>query len=82
MPIYSYLCKKCGQKFDLLVGVGKGREEKKCKKCGSKNIQKTFASFNVGSGSDSDPCSTGACELNSSGSCVDPRNSCPGKTGH
>jgi len=68
MPIYSYICKDCGAKFDLLVGVTSKDEEKICKKCGSKNIEKTFATFGVNvspgksSSSSSGPsCPTGTC---------------------
>ena len=51
MPIYSYVCKDCGEKFDLFIRIG-GKDEKLiCKKCGSKNIQKTFSSFSLGSSS-------------------------------
>ena len=68
MPVYSYVCQGCGNKFDLLVGVISKTEEKTCKKCGSKNIKKAVTSFgvNVPSGksdlSSSGPsCSTGTC---------------------
>lgn len=66
MPIYSYICKGCGAKFDLLIGVTSKDEEKICKKCGSKSIEKTFATFGVSSGksssSSSGPsCPTGTC---------------------
>lgn len=65
MPIYSYACKDCGEKFDLLIGVGAGKDELKCVKCGSKNIQKMFASFSIGSGkgSSGSSCPTGTCPL-------------------
>ncbi|MBN2073853.1 MAG: hypothetical protein JW770_07920 [Actinobacteria bacterium] len=67
MPIFSYICRDCNEKFDLFVGVGKNSEECVCKKCGSKNIEKTFSSFGIGSFSgkatgDSDSsCPTGTC---------------------
>ncbi len=66
MPIYSYICKDCGEKFDLLVGITSEKVELKCKKCGSKNIEKTLGSFSVGNPSDkassSGPsCPTGTC---------------------
>ncbi len=68
MPVYSYICKDCGNKFDLLVGVVSKDEEEICKKCGSKNIKKLLTCFgvNVSSGksdlSSSGPsCSTGTC---------------------
>ena len=66
MPIYTYVCKDCGQSFELLVGMTDNKEELKCEKCNSKNIQRTFASFNAGSGgsSSSTPtCPTGTCGL-------------------
>ena len=66
MPIYSYECKDCGAKFDMLVGVGAGEEELKCKKCKSKNVQKILATFNTGSGNGSSSapvCPTGTCNL-------------------
>ena len=66
MPIYTYECKSCGQKFDLLINVGAGKEEMKCTKCNSKNIKKIFAPFNTVSGNDSSSsqsCPTGTCNL-------------------
>ena len=66
MPVYSYICKNCGEKFDLLVGVTIEKEELKCKKCGSKKIVKKISGFSVGKssscGSDSS-CPTGTCPL-------------------
>ncbi len=67
MPIFTYICKHCGAKFDLLVGIVAEQEEMKCKKCSSKNIEKTFATFEVGkssgSSSSSSSCPTGTCPL-------------------
>ncbi len=48
MPVYTYLCKDCGEKFDLLVGMTSEKIEFKRKKRNSKNIEKTLGSFNVG----------------------------------
>ena len=67
MPIYSYICNDCKEKSDLFMGVG-GKDEKLiCKRCGSKNIERTYSSFGVGSssskknmGSDAS-CPTGTC---------------------
>jgi len=47
MPIFSYICKDCSNKFDLLIGVTSKDEERICKKCGSKNIEKSITSFGV-----------------------------------
>ncbi len=60
MPVYSYVCKDCGHKFDLLTGVISEKPKFKCEKCGSKNIEKLFGSFNVGS-SGRGSCPTGTC---------------------
>ena len=69
MPIYTYICKNCGEKFDLLVGVTSEKVELKCKKCNSKKIEKTLGSFSVGhsggkSGFSGSSCPTGTCPTN------------------
>lgn len=69
MPVYTYTCKDCGEKFDLLIGVSSEKAELKCKKCNSKNIQKTFSPFSVGDsgnkvGSSGSSCPTGTCPIN------------------
>ncbi|MCK4851596.1 MAG: zinc ribbon domain-containing protein [Candidatus Omnitrophica bacterium] len=66
MPVFTYACKDCGGKFDLLVGVTSEKAEFKCKKCGSKNIEKIIGSFSIGkagggSGSSGPSCPTGTC---------------------
>jgi len=66
VPIYTYICKDCGEKFELLIGVGSADEEIKCKKCNSKNVEKTISSFNTvskGSSSSNQSCPTGTCNL-------------------
>ena len=69
MPIYVYVCKDCGEKFDLLVGVVSEKVELKCPKCSSKNIEKTLGSFSVRGPSDKSSfsgasCPTGTCPTN------------------
>ena len=68
MPIYTYVCKDCSEKFDLLVGVTSGKTEFKCSKCDSINIQKILSLFSMGDSSNkirsSGPsCPTGTCNL-------------------
>jgi putative FmdB family regulatory protein len=68
MPLYSYVCKDCGEKFDLLVGVTAQKAELKCPECKSVNIARTFAAFSTGkssksNSSDSSSCPTGTCPL-------------------
>ncbi len=66
MPIYTYACKDCGEKFDLLIGVTSEKVELICKKCGNKNIEKLLGAFSVGSSgskasSSGLSCPTGTC---------------------
>lgn len=65
MPVYTYICKDCGEKFDLLMGVTSEKPELKCKKCNSENIERLLSAFSVGGSRDessSGPsCPTGTC---------------------
>ena len=66
MPLYTYKCRDCGERFDLLIGAVSEKPELKCGKCGSKNIEKLPGTFNVGRSSGkvdnaSDSCPTGTC---------------------
>ena len=66
LPVYSYICRDCKEKFNLFAGVGEKDEKLVCKKYGSKNIEKIFSSFAVVSSSDKSTessCSTGNCPL-------------------
>jgi putative FmdB family regulatory protein len=67
MPIYTYVCNDCGEKFDLLI-IGRTAEKTKleCEKCHSKNIKKVFSTFSIGSSkgkssSSESSCPTGTC---------------------
>jgi putative FmdB family regulatory protein len=66
MPIYTFSCKDCGEKFDLLVGVTAEKEELRCKRCASKKITREISDFSVGKSSDSgcgSSCPGGTCPL-------------------
>jgi putative FmdB family regulatory protein len=68
MPVYTYVCKDCSEKFDLLIGMTAEKTELKCKKCKSRNLDRVLSSFSVGnSGSKSSfsgsSCPTGTCNL-------------------
>ena len=68
MPIYTFICKDCGEKFDLLFGITVDKEEYKCKKCNSENIKRTLSTFSLGtsnnvSDSSISSCPTGTCSL-------------------
>jgi putative FmdB family regulatory protein len=44
MPIYEYVCKKCGREFEKLVRVGKAPA---CESCGSIDVERRFSLPNV-----------------------------------
>ncbi|MFH2138005.1 MAG: FmdB family zinc ribbon protein [Candidatus Omnitrophota bacterium] len=71
MPIYTYVCKDCGEQFDLLVGVTSDKTAKKCSKCGSKKIEKIFSAFSVGK-------QTKACGFKPSTCPTSGKGCCPG----
>jgi putative FmdB family regulatory protein len=76
MPIFSYICKDCNNKFDLLEGVTQEKVKKACPKCSSVKIEKTFAAFGVGKSDRSGP----PCGIpDAGGSCSSccPGGSCP-----
>lgn len=46
MPIYEYVCAKCGAKFELLVSHFSKRVN--CEKCGSSKVKKLMSGFSAG----------------------------------
>lgn len=67
MPIYSYICNDCKEKFDLFLQGSVENDKLVCIKCRGKNIQRIFSSFGIGSKSNFDSdnqqsnCPTGTC---------------------
>ncbi len=45
MPIYEYKCKKCGDKFELRLGLFHNNKSVKCPKCGSDDPERVISSF-------------------------------------
>ncbi|MDP6636528.1 MAG: zinc ribbon domain-containing protein [Phycisphaerae bacterium] len=43
MPIYEYVCSKCGHAFEKLVPSSKTKP--KCEKCGSAKLDRQFSTF-------------------------------------
>ena len=60
MPIYEYLCIKCGEKFELLRRVDSGDEDICCPKCGHPKPKKVFSAFSSSSDKSSS-CESGVC---------------------
>ena len=65
MPIFVYECKKCGEKFELLMGVTAEKPKMLCPKCQSKKIIKLLSTSNISMGKSSSggSCSSGCCSL-------------------
>lgn len=59
MPLFEFICKKCGEKFEELV-LGNEDNNISCPKCKSSDIEKQFSTFSASSSSDSS-CAIGNC---------------------
>ena len=44
MPLFEYECKKCGNKFELLI---RGSETPRCPACGGEQVEKCLSVFAV-----------------------------------
>jgi putative FmdB family regulatory protein len=46
MPVYDYICKECQNSFELVLTLGEhDKNNIKCPKCGSKNVEQDAAAF-------------------------------------
>jgi putative FmdB family regulatory protein len=75
MPLYEYLCRDCGDRFEVLQRLGEGPEGLSCRECGAAALEKQFSTFAAvtaggssaadrGAGMDcgaGDSCGAGAC---------------------
>ena len=52
MPIYEYICAKCGTNFELLVREG---TKLACPECGAAKVEKQFSAFAAHEGGKSGP---------------------------
>jgi putative FmdB family regulatory protein len=43
MPIYSYHCQDCGERFERLRGISESDKEVACPKCGQKGPKRVIA---------------------------------------
>jgi putative FmdB family regulatory protein len=69
MPLYEFICKACGKRFESLVRLG---QEKAvcCGACGSKDLQKLFSAFGIGGSASRIKTSSASCASCSSKSCA------------
>ncbi len=73
MPIYDYVCRKCGARFDILHKTREIEEDVVCPACGSKEHRRLMSVSAISMGGRSDPaprcegpscgCSGGSCNL-------------------
>ncbi len=68
MPIYEFLCKKCGERFEALVSLG-GEKNVSCNACGNKGLEKLISSFGIGGSSNKLKGSASGCDTCSATSC-------------
>ena len=66
MPIYCYECKKCGERFELLVGMTADQSKLECVECGNSRLDKLVTTFAItgsskGGSSSCANCSSGSC---------------------
>lgn len=56
MPLYEYLCRACGKRFEVLQRVGEGSAELRCPFCASAEVGKQLSTFAAKVGSTPAPC--------------------------
>jgi putative FmdB family regulatory protein len=49
MPVYEYMCKECGNKFELFRHFYDSDDDLSCSVCGKKAIEKQFSTFSASS---------------------------------
>jgi putative FmdB family regulatory protein len=45
MPLYEYLCRDCGHRFEVLQRMGEGADGLLCPRCGAGELAKQFSTF-------------------------------------
>lgn len=69
MPLYEFICKACGKRFEALVRLGQEKGVR-CESCGGKDLQKLFSAFGIGGGASRIKTSLASCSSCSSKSCA------------
>jgi putative FmdB family regulatory protein len=68
MPIYEFICRKCGRRFECLVPMGKEKDAV-CPGCGAADGKKILSSFGIGGGASRFKGSSSSCGTCSGKSC-------------
>lgn len=77
MPLFEFICKKCGTKFEQMI-FSINKDEIECPECKSKEVEKQFSTFSAGSSRSHVGMSASCQEKKSSGCC----NGCCGHHHH
>jgi putative FmdB family regulatory protein len=48
MPLYEYLCKKCGKAFELLRRISDSDRDLECPECKSAKVERLMSTFSSG----------------------------------
>ncbi len=68
MPIYEFVCSKCGRRFECLVSMGREKDAV-CPACGCAEVRKAVSAFGIGGGSSRIKSSSSTCTSCSTKSC-------------
>jgi putative FmdB family regulatory protein len=68
MPIYEFVCGKCGCRFESLVRMG-GEKGVCCPECGASEVRKRVSAFGIGGGANRVKTASSSCGTCSSHSC-------------
>ncbi|MCL5291565.1 MAG: zinc ribbon domain-containing protein [Actinobacteria bacterium] len=68
MPTFEFDCLSCGERFDLLVGVGRSSDAR-CPECGGSELKQRITAFRVGGVSRAEASGGSACSSCSSSDC-------------
>jgi len=49
MPIYEYVCSKCGEKFEKLTALADAHKTQECPKCGKMAGERILSAASLGS---------------------------------
>ncbi len=67
MPLYEYICNKCGKSFETITGYNDTPE---CEHCGAKDVSRQLSTFAAHTGSNDLPaCAQGGCSGFAGGAC-------------
>lgn len=71
MPVFEYLCGKCGHAFEQLLRGADEQAGVRCPKCGHARVEKQFSVFAARNAPKPAPLPAGGC-----GRCGDPQGPC------